>query len=113
MLAYAPVSGRIEAEIRFGDILGHALLWLLIIVVTLGIGLFFYPYSFAKFVINRTYLIANNGQKLKLQCDLDISSQIGHIIGWLLLTIITFGIAYPFYLYKVWNFAMNHTRLAP
>lgn len=80
MLAYAPVSGRIEAEIRFGDILGHALLWLLIIVVTLGIGLFFYPYSFAKFVINRTYLIANNGQKLKLQCDLDISSQIGHKI---------------------------------
>ena len=111
MIAYAPVSGRIEAQITFGEILGHAVLWLLIIIVTLGIGFFFYPYSFSKFVINRTYIVTNN-QQMKLVCDLDVASQIGHIIGWMHLTLITFGIAYPFYLYKTWNFALNHTRIA-
>jgi hypothetical protein len=32
MIGYAPVGGRIEAQVKFGDILGHAILWLIIIV---------------------------------------------------------------------------------
>lgn len=112
MNAFA-LNGRIEAQINFGDILGHAILWLIIIVVSFGIGLMFYPYSFAKMVINRTHVIDQNGRRAKLQCDLDVASQLGHILIWLLLTVVTFGIAYPFYLYKTWNFALNRTRLQP
>jgi hypothetical protein len=90
----------------------HAILHPLI-VISLGIGLFFYPYSFSKFVLNRTYIISAANQRAKLVCDLDIASQLGHIIGWFFLTLITFGIAYPFYLYKTWNFALNRTHLVP
>jgi len=104
------VGGRIEAKITFGEILGHAVLWIIISVITLGVGLFFYPYSFSKFIINRTYIVTGQ-QQMKLNCDLDIGSQIGHIIIWLIVTVITLGIAYPFYLYKVWNFALNKTRI--
>lgn len=111
MLGFAP-GGHIEAKVTFGDILGHAIVWLLLSIITVGIGLMFYPYSFAKFILNRTYLV-QGGQRYRLQCDLDVMSQLGHIIGWLVLTIITVGIAYPFYLYKTWNFALNHTRVLP
>lgn len=110
MVAYAPVGGRIEAQVSFGEILGHGLLWIVLIVISLGIGLFFFPYSFSKFILNRTYIVIG-GQRMKLQCDLDIASQLGHIIGWFFLTIITLGLAYPFYLYKTWNFALNKTRM--
>jgi uncharacterized membrane protein YjgN (DUF898 family) len=110
MLAYAPVGGRVEAKITFGEIFGHVLLWVFLIIITLGIALFFFPYSFAKFMINRTYLTVG-GERAKLQCDLGTGGQLGHIIGWLLLTIITFGIAYPFYVYKVFNVTLNNTRL--
>ena len=107
------IGGRIEARVGLGDILGHGILWILISIVTLGIGLFFYPYSFAKFILNRTYVYNADGVQAKLHCDLDIVSQLGHILGWFLLTLITFGLAYPIYLYKTWNFALNHTHFVP
>lgn len=102
--------GHTEANITFGEILGHGLLWLLISIVTAGIGLMFYPYSFSKFVINRTY-VYQDGKRYSLRCELGIGGQLGHILLWLLLTIVTLGIAFPFYLYKVWNICLNNTTL--
>ncbi|WP_419894661.1 DUF6693 family protein, partial [Proteus faecis] len=44
----------IKANLSILDIVGHLLVWLLLTIFTLGIALFFFPYSFARFVINRT-----------------------------------------------------------
>jgi len=106
-------GNRIEAHINFHDILRHIVLWILIIVFTLGIGLMFYPYSFARLVINNTYVIDQNGYPARLYCDLSVIRQLGHIVIWSLLIVVTLGIAYPFYLYKTWHFALNRTRLLP
>lgn len=99
------------SHVGVGDILGHLLLWVVISILTLGIGLFFYPYSFAKFVLNRTVVHTDAG-KFRMHCDLDVFSQLGHIILWILISLITFGLGYFFYLYKVWKFAAEKTTLS-
>ncbi len=106
-------GGRVEAQVTFGDILGHGILWVIISAITLGIGMFFYPYSFSKFILNRTYIWDAEGKRSRLRCELDAGSQLGHIILWLLLTVVTLGLAFPFYLYKVWNIALNKTVVLP
>lgn len=101
---------RLRSDIQFLDILGHGILWLLLSILTLGISMFFYPYSFSKFIINRTEVIVDEVPHA-LYCDIDIVSQIGHIVLWFLLSLLTLGIAYFFYVYKVWNFALNNTAV--
>jgi hypothetical protein len=37
---------RIQADIGTIDILGHLILWFILILMTLGLGAFFFPYSY-------------------------------------------------------------------
>lgn len=104
--------GRLKVEMGLGEIIGHAVIWLLISIVTLGIGLFFYPYSVAKTILNNVYILDGGDRRIgRLHCELNLSNQIGHIIIWLLITLVTVGIGYFFYLYKVWTFALEKTKV--
>ena len=100
---------KLRAEIAIIDIVGHLLLWIILSIVTFGIALFFFPYSFAKFVINRTFIQKNDGSERKLDCNIDIFSNLGHIILWIVISILTLGLGYLFYVYRVWNYALNNT----
>jgi len=100
----------VKANFGFGDIMVHLLIWLVLIVITLGIGAFFFPYSFAKFVVNHSQ-VSTDGASYQLKCDLDIFSQIGHIILWIIITVVTFGLGYLFYLYGVWRIVLRNTHL--
>lgn len=111
--APAPLAGRIEANISVGSIIGHVVIWAVIIIVTLGLGVFFYPYAFAKFLINQCTVVDSYGHRSRLQCELNIASQLGHIIIWGLLSLVTFGIAFLFYTFKVFNYALNSTKIVP
>jgi uncharacterized membrane protein YjgN (DUF898 family) len=101
---------NIKADVGAVDILGHLVVWVIILFLTLGIGIFFYPYSFAKFILNRSILVSGN-ETHQLRCELDIFSQLGHIVLWILISIVTLGLGYFFYLYKVWNFALSNTSV--
>ncbi|HFD39820.1 MAG TPA: hypothetical protein ENJ31_08275 [Anaerolineae bacterium] len=95
------------------DVLGHLLLWLLISVVTLGIGLFFWPYATSKFVINSISIYDNTNARVgQLRCNLSAGGQLGHIILWMIISVITLGLAYPFYLFGVIRTALNKTEIA-
>ncbi|MBI4083286.1 MAG: hypothetical protein HY423_11815 [Candidatus Lambdaproteobacteria bacterium] len=48
---------RLRCEIEFGEIVLHALLWMALILVTLGVGAFFYPYFLQKKLLNHTVLM--------------------------------------------------------
>ena len=107
-----------KANFGFGDILVHLLIWLVIIVITFGIGAFFFPYSFAKFVVNHSQVQVptNAGDQIaryQLKCDLDVFSQIGHIILWIIITLLTLGLGYLFYIYGVWRIVLRNTHLRP
>ncbi len=102
---------RIRANVGVLDILVHLIIWVLLSLITFGIALFFYPYSFAKFIINRSELIDENGVPKAMICDTDLFGNIGHVIVWIIISIVTLGFGYVFYFYKVWNYSLNNTRI--
>lgn len=102
---------RLKADIGIFDIFGHLIIWLVLVVITLGIAIFFVPYSFSKFIINRTTLVDQNGVERAMRCNIDMFSNIGHIILWIIISILTLGIGYIFYFYRVWNYALNNTTV--
>lgn len=109
----APLSARIKADLDLWSIIGHVILWIIIIVITVGVGLFFFPYSFAGYVLNRISVVdPSTGNCIgRLECKMNLASQIGHVILWIIISVVTLGIGYIVYLYKTWGFAMNHTRI--
>jgi hypothetical protein len=108
---YQGVIMKLAASVGTLDILGHLILWFIIILITLGIGAFFFPYSFCKFIINRTEFIDQQGVSHKMECHTDIFGSIGHVILWIIITILTLGLGYIFYFYKIWNYSLNHTTI--
>lgn len=104
--------GSVEIDLTLTDAIGHAVLWVIVSIVTLGIGLFFFPYAFAKYILNRMYILDGDGKRIgRLRCDVDIASQLGHIILWLILAVVTLGLAYVVYVYRVWTFTLNKTQV--
>jgi hypothetical protein len=105
--------GRFEVDLTVLGCIGHAILWALLTLVTLGIAAFFYPYALAKFVINRTYVVEGGRRTARLYTDLGVFSEFVHALLWLLLSLVTFGVAYFVYLYRVGVFVMRQTELQP
>ena len=102
---------RIQADVGTLDILGHLIFWFIIILITFGIGAFFFAYSFSKFIINRSVLIDDLGVSRRMSGNTDMFGNIGHVILWIIISIITFGLGYAFYFYKVWNYSLNNTSI--
>jgi len=99
---YSPGAIRLQCRIGFWEMVGHIVLWLFLTIITLGVGAFFFIYSLQKMVINHTVMINRRGDAIaELHCDLNVVSSIGHIVLWILLTIVTLGLALPFYVYRV------------
>ncbi|WP_371185426.1 DUF6693 family protein [Thalassotalea maritima] len=102
---------RIQADVGTIDILGHLIIWFILTLLTFGIAVFFFPYSFSKFVINRTMVIDENGNPRKMLCHTDMFGNIGHVILWIVISLLTLGLGYAFYFYKVWNYSLNNTTI--
>lgn len=100
---------RLQANIGVMDIVGHLVVWVVLSILTLGIALFFFPYSFSKFVINRAEISTGEGVK-RFRCNIDLFGNIGHIVLWIIISILTLGLGYIFYFYRVWNYALNNTE---
>lgn len=102
---------KIQADIGILDITLHIVLWFILSLVTFGIAVFFFPYSFSKFIINQSELIDNEGIAHPMVCKTDLFGNIGHIILWAIISIVTLGFGYIFYIYKVWNYSLNNTDI--
>ncbi len=99
-----------RADIGILDILGHLVIWLLLSIITFGVALLFFPYSFSKFILNRTSIVDSQGIERQVECDIDLFSNLGHVLLWFVISIVTFGIGYIFYFYRVWNYALNNSH---
>lgn len=49
---------KLQNNLSFVEILGHAILWVVIIFITFGFGLFFYYYKRQIFIFNKTVVQA-------------------------------------------------------
>lgn len=104
--------GKLHVNFTMMDVLGHIIIWTILSIITFGIGGFFWPYAALKLIINNLEIQDNTGARVgKFNCTLSAGQQIGHILLWLILTVITFGLAFPFYLFGVVRTAFNQTEI--
>ena len=103
--------GKFEVDLDIASSIGHVIVWYLLMIVTIGLGVFVYPYALAKFILNKTYIVEDGKRVKKLQVDLDLASQIGHVVIWIILSIVTFGLAYFIFLYQIGKFVLNKTEV--
>lgn len=104
------MHGHLQSSLTFGAIFGHLLVWLLLTIVTLGIGGLFWPYATANFVL-RNLTVVVDGKSAAVKPGLGVGGQFLHMLGWAILIVITAGLAYPFYFFKVVNVAINSAEL--
>lgn len=104
------VQERLKSELAVGDIIGNGIVWILLTLVTFGLAVFVFPYYMQKFIINRTVMIDQGGRRTgRLVCTIDFASIIGNVVIWTLISIVTLGIGYFIFLYKINAHCMDHT----
>ncbi len=85
---------------------------MLLTIVTLGLALFFLPYAWAAKFLNGTEVYGADGALLGvLEVEISVMDQLVHILGWILLSVVTLDIALPFYRIGVCRTILNHTRI--
>lgn len=109
-----PLPGNYEFQVTWSmaDMFGYGLLWLLLILITFGLASFFAPYAWAAKLLNGCEVRDRSGNRLgTLQVDIRIADQLVHILLWILLTLITFGLAGIFYYFGVARTILNNTYI--
>lgn len=111
-MADANFPVKFRCEFGLIETVGQVIFWLILSVITLGLALIVFPYYFNKVVLNRTEVLDTSGRAIgHLDCRFNIGSSIGHVIIWILLIIVTFGIAAFFYAYRILRVLLNDTRI--
>jgi hypothetical protein len=88
------------------------LVWLVVSICTLGLGWIVVSGHFFKLLINSTVIIDEDGHKLgHLVCDYDVEADIGRIVRWVLLSIVTLGIGLLFYSFRAGKLALSATQV--
>jgi len=105
---------RYDCEFSVAEAIGQLVIWVLLVIVTLGLALFVLPYYFLKAPINRTFVLDPNGTRVaRLTVGVSFADILGHAVLWLILTILTLGLAYLIYWQSVMKRLMNATRVVP
>ncbi|HKO95103.1 MAG TPA: DUF6693 family protein [Polyangiaceae bacterium] len=105
---------RFEANISVWSIFVHVIVWALLTLVTLGLAIFFYPYAFGRVLLNNAYVLDEGGRRVgRLRCDVSPMDEIGHILVWFLISVVTFGVGMFFYWFKAFGVVLNNTTIEP
>jgi len=108
------VGQRLRCDFGLAEGLGQFLIWLVLVLVTFGLALFVLPYYFLKAPINKTYVLDSQGNAVaRLSVEVGFADILGHAIIWLVLTILTLGLAYFVYWQSVVKRLMNATVTVP
>ncbi|MBL4695700.1 MAG: hypothetical protein JKY77_02975 [Rhizobiaceae bacterium] len=103
---------KLKCDYSVSEAIGIIIIWIIISFFTLGLGLFVMPYYVLKGPINKTTLINENGEKVgQLHVDVHLPEIIGHMIIWVLLTIVTFGFAFFIYYPAVVKRLLNGVQI--
>ncbi|MFT5785601.1 MAG: hypothetical protein ACI9KK_000950 [Ascidiaceihabitans sp.] len=103
---------KFKCEFTVGEAIGQLVIWILLSIITFGLALFVLPYYFLKAPLNRTYVVDRDGHKIsKVYVEVGFMDILGHALIWLLLTIVTLGLAYLVYWPAVIKRLLNAVEL--
>ncbi|MEP2919416.1 MAG: DUF6693 family protein [Sulfitobacter sp.] len=89
---------KLKCDFSVAEAIIQLILWILLSVMTFGLALFILPYYFVKAPLNSCTLIDPAGNAVgKVNVEVTFGAILGHALIWLLLTIVTFGLAYLIY----------------
>ncbi|NGQ90504.1 hypothetical protein G5V65_06310 [Rhodobacter sp. HX-7-19] len=112
MNSLIPSGHKLKCDFTVSEGIGTVIIWVLLTIVTLGLGLFIAPYYIFKAPINRTSLVAPDGRVVgKLHVEVGLGEIIGHAVIWLLLSIITLGLAAIVYQFAVLKRLLNGVEI--
>ncbi|OEC97952.1 hypothetical protein A9Z06_05880 [Rhizobium sp. YK2] len=104
--------GRLKCSFSIVESIGSVVLWIILTIVTLGLALIVFPYYLNRAVLNKTELLDGSGRPIgRLNCTFNVAHSIGHVILWVLLIIVTLGLASFLYAYRVLRVVLNETRV--
>lgn len=104
--------GRLKCSFSTTEAIGGVIIWIILSIITLGLALIVFPYYLNRAVLNKTELLDGSGRPIgKLNCQFNIGHSVGHVILWVLLIIVTFGLAAFLYVYRVLRVVLNETRV--
>ncbi len=103
---------NLKSDLGVTDIIGHGILWIILTFITLGLAVFVFPYYMQRFIISKTYVLDGHGRRVgRLECTIDFASILGNTILWALISIVTLGLGYFIFVYKINAHCMNHTKV--
>jgi cytochrome bd-type quinol oxidase subunit 2 len=107
-----PRSLRLKCNFGVGEAIGNAVLWFLLAIATLGLALLIFPYFFNRSVLNRTEVIDASGRTIgRLDCRFGVGSSVGHFVLWVILIVVTLGLASFVYAYRVLRVVLDETEI--
>ena len=109
---YVSRIGRLRSNLSAFEILGHVAIGLVISILTVGVGVVFFPYATAKVIIGSITVVDGYGRATaRLRCNFTLAEVVGHGILSACAIIFTGGLAAPFYLFSLAHFVLNRTEL--
>ena len=103
---------RFQCEFGVAEAIGSLIIWILLTIVTLGLASFIAPYYVLSSIINKTSIVDENGRRLsQLKVTFTLAEIIGHAVIWVLLAIVTLGLALIVYYYMVMKKVLNRTEI--
>ncbi len=100
-----------RVNLTYVEILGHGVVWVLLILITFGMAGIIWPYYLVQFVLSHTVWLDEQQGERPLVVDAGFVAYVGHGFLWLLVILLTFGLATPFWFYDVVRFVLKHTRV--
>jgi uncharacterized membrane protein YjgN (DUF898 family) len=103
---------KIETDFPMHRAIRDVVLTAVLAALTFGVALFVFPYFSQKEVMNRSFIVNDEGERRgRFTCDIGLRDVWRHAIVWALLSLVTFGLAYLFFQYRASTLVYNHTRI--
>lgn len=103
---------NLRSDLGIGDIIGHGIIWIVLSIITLGLALFVFPYYMQRFIISKTFVLDEQGNKIgRLECTIDFASILGNVVIWAIISFLTLGLGYFIFMYKISAHCLNHTKV--
>jgi uncharacterized membrane protein YjgN (DUF898 family) len=107
-----PANAQFQCDFGVTEAIGSFIIWILLTIVTFGLASFIAPYYILSAIINKTSIVDENGQQLsQLEVNFTLAEIVGHAVIWVLLTIVTLGLALFIYYYMVMRTVLNRTEI--
>ena len=102
---------KFKCNLTFFESLFFIVGWSLLTLITCGLAGPFFVFSLIKYIINRSVLV-DGGVERPLECKMNLGTDFMFLVKWTLLTIVTFGLASPFFAFSLIKYSINKTQVA-